>query len=113
MPGGSDPQRARGNRELSAGEGGGHAARSGMIPAMKALESGRAQLSAAERRRYADAAVYLRRRCGTEIVLAEPLSVDQVLFLELTRVALGGDLERVDQIIDEVDKIVRARLLTH
>jgi hypothetical protein len=81
-----------------------------MIPTMKALESGRTQLSPAERRRYAEAAAYLRRRCGTEIVLAEPLSVDEVLSLELTRIALGGDLERVDQIIDEIDEVIRARL---
>ena len=80
---------------------------------MKALESGRAQLSAAERRLYADAAAYLRRRFGTEIALAEPLSVDEVLCLELTRLALGGDLERVDQIVDEIDEVIRARLLPH
>ena len=89
------------------------AARSGMIPTMKALESGRAQFSAAEQRRYADAAAYLRRRCGTEIVLAEPLSVEEVLSLELTRIALGGDLERVDQIIDEIEEMIRARLRPH
>jgi len=83
---------------------------SGMIPTMKALESGRVQLSAAERRLYADAAAYLRRRCGTEVVLAEPLAVDAVLCLELTRMACGGDLERVDQIIGEIDEIIRARL---
>lgn len=77
---------------------------------MKALESGRVQLSAAERRLYADAAAYLRRRCGAEIVLAEPLLVDEVLSLELTRMALGGDLQRVDQIIGEIDEIIRARL---
>lgn len=77
---------------------------------MKALESGRAQLSAAEQRRYADAAAYLERRCGTDLVLAKPLSVDEVLFLELTRMALGGDLERVDQIIDEIGAVIRARL---
>ena len=84
-----------------------------MIPAMKALESGRAQLSAAERRRYAGAAAYLRRHCGTEIALAEPLSVDEVLSLELTRMALGGELERVDQIIDEIEEMIRARLRPH
>lgn len=72
-----------------------------MIPSMKALESGRAELSAAERRLYADAAAHLRLRCGTEIVLAAPLPVDEVL-LELTRLALEGDLERVDEIIDEI-----------
>lgn len=71
-----------------------------MISTMKALESGRVQLSAAERRLYADAAAYVRRRSRTEIALAEPLSVDELLFLELTRLALGGDLQRVDQIID-------------
>ena len=81
-----------------------------MIPTMKALESGRTQLSPAERRRYAEAAAYLGRRCGTEIVLAEPLPVDEVLALELTRIALGGDLERVDQIIDAIDEVIRARL---
>jgi hypothetical protein len=84
-----------------------------MIPTMKALESGRAQLSAAERRHYADAAAYLRRHCGTEIVLATPLSVEEVLCLELTRLALGGDLERVDRIIDEIDEMIRARLRPH
>jgi hypothetical protein len=84
-----------------------------MMLAMKALESGRAQLSAAERRLYADAATYLRRRFGTEIVLAEPLSVDDVLCLELTRLALGGDFERVDQITDEIAEVIRARLLPH
>jgi len=52
-----------------------------MIPTMKALESGRVQLSAAERRVYANAVAYLLRRCGTELVLAEPLSVDEVLSL--------------------------------
>lgn len=81
-----------------------------MIPTMKALESGRAQLSAAERRLYANAAAYLRRRCGTEIVLAEPLPVGDVLALELTRLALEGDLARVDRIIDEIDEVIRARL---
>ncbi len=84
-----------------------------MIPTMKSLESGRVQLSAAERRQYADAAAYLRRRCGTEIILAEPLSVDEVLSLALTRMALGGDLERVDRIIDEIDEMIRARLRPH
>jgi len=80
---------------------------------MKALESGRVQLSAAERRRYADAAVYLRRRCRTVIALDEPLSVDEALFLELTRMALGGDLERVDRIIDEIGEMIRAKVRTH
>ena len=84
-----------------------------MMAAMKALESGRAQLSAAEQRLYADAAAYLRRRCGAEIVLAEPLSVDEVLSLELTRLALGGKLERVAQIIDEIEDVVRARRRPH
>jgi len=77
------------------------------------MESGRVQLSAIERRRYAQAAAYLRRRCRTEIVLAEPLAVDEVLSLELTRLALGGDLQRVDQIIDQIDEVIRARLLPH
>jgi len=77
------------------------------------MESGRVQLSAAEQRRYADAAAYLRHRCGTEIVLAAPLPVDEVLCLELTRMALGGDLGRVDRIIDEIDEVIRARLLPH
>jgi hypothetical protein len=81
-----------------------------MIPTVKALESCRVQLSAAERRLYAHAAAYLRRRCGTEVVLAEPLSVEEMLCLELTRMALGGDLERVDQIIDEIDEVIRTRL---
>jgi hypothetical protein len=81
-----------------------------MISTMKALESGRVHLSTAERRLYADAAAYLRRRCGAEIVLAEPLSVDDVLSLELARLALGGELERVDQIIGEIDEIIQARL---
>ena len=80
---------------------------------MKALESGRVQLSAAERRRYAQAAAYLRRRCGAEIVLAEPLSVDEVLSLELARLALGGDLQRVDQIIAQIDQVIQARLRAH
>ena len=84
-----------------------------MMAAMKALESGRAQLSAAEQRLYADAAAYLRRRCGAEIVLAEPLSVDEVLSLELTRLALGGKLERVAQIVDEIEDVVRARRRPH
>lgn len=84
-----------------------------MMPVVKALESGRAQLSAAERRRYVQAAAYLRRRCGTDIALAEPLSVEELLFLELTRLALGGDLERVDRIIGEIDGIIRARLRPH
>ena len=81
-----------------------------MMPPMKALESGRVHLSAAERRRYANAAAYLRRRCGTEVMLATPLSVEEVLALELTRMALGGDLARVDQLIDEIDEVIRARL---
>ena len=89
---------------------GSEAARSGMIPAMKALESGRVHLSAAERRRYGKAAAYLGRRCGTAIALAAPLSVEDVLALELTRLALAGDLARVDQIIDEIDEVIRARL---
>jgi hypothetical protein len=84
-----------------------------MIPGMKALESGRAQLFAAEQRLHAAAAAYLRRRCGTEIVLAEPLSVDEVLCLELTRMALRGDLERVDQIIDAIGDAIRAKLRPH
>jgi hypothetical protein len=84
-----------------------------MIPTMKSLESGRVQLSAAEQWQYANAAAYLRRRCGTEIILAKPLSVDEVLSLELTRMALGGDLDRVDQIIDEIGEVIRARLRPH
>jgi len=81
-----------------------------MIPTMKALESGRVHLSAAERRRYANAAAYLGRRCGTAIALAAPLSVDDVLSLELARLALGGELERVDQIINDIGAVIRARL---
>jgi len=46
-------------------------------------------------------------------VLAEPLSVDEVLSLELTRMALGGDLERVDQTIDQIDEVIQARLRPH
>jgi hypothetical protein len=84
-----------------------------MIPSMKALESGRVRLSNAERRRYAEAAAYLRRRCGMEIALDEALSVDNALFLELTRMALGGDLERVDQIVNEIDAMIRSRLRPH
>jgi len=44
------------------------------------------------------------------IVLAAPLSVEDVLSLELSRMALSGDLERVDQIIDEIGAVIRARL---
>jgi hypothetical protein len=84
-----------------------------MITSMKALESGRVRLSAAERRRYANAAAYLGRRCGTAIALAAPLSVEEVLSLELTRLALGGDLARVDQIIDQIDEVIRSRLRPH
>jgi hypothetical protein len=80
---------------------------------MKALESGRAQLSRVEQRRYAEAAAYLQRRCRTNIALAEPLSVDELLFLELTRLALDGDLQRVDQIIDQIDEDIQARLRPH
>jgi len=36
-----------------------------------------------------------------------------VLSLELTRIALDGDLERVDQIIDEIEEMIRARLRPH
>jgi hypothetical protein len=87
-------------------------ARSGMILTMKALESGRVLLSAAERRQYTRAEAYLRRRCGMDIATAEPVLCDEVLFLELTRLALAGDFERVDRIIEEIAKFIVTRVRT-
>jgi hypothetical protein len=83
-----------------------------MISPMKALESGRVLLSAAERRQYARAETYLRRRCGMDISTAESVLCDEVLFLELTRLALADDLERVDRIIEEIAKVILTRVRT-
>ena len=83
-----------------------------MILPTKALESGRVLLSAAERRQYARAEAYLRRRCGMGIATAEPVLCDEVLFLELTRLALAGDLERVDRVIAEIAEVILSRVRT-
>jgi hypothetical protein len=77
---------------------------------MSPLESGRVLLTGRERRKYAGAAGYLERRCGTTIDTATPVTVEELLFLELAREALGGNLEKVDQLIDEIEAMVAMRL---
>lgn len=80
---------------------------------MKALESGRVLLSDRERRKYVDAGVYLERRCGTTIDSASPVTVEDLLFLELARGALGGDLEKFDRLIAEIEAMIVQRLRPH
>jgi len=80
---------------------------------MKALESGRVLLSDEEQWNYVDAGVYLARRCGTAIDTATPVTVEELLFLELAREALGGGIEKVDRIIAEIEAMVAARLDPH
>jgi hypothetical protein len=43
-------------------------------------------------------------------VLDEPVSSDEMRVLELARLALAGELERVNRLIDEHEVIIRARL---
>jgi hypothetical protein len=83
-----------------------------MILTMKGLESSRVLLSAAERRQYARAEAYLRWCCEMHIATAEPVLCDEVLFLELTRLALAGDLERVDRISEEIAEVILTRVRT-
>lgn len=80
---------------------------------MKALESGRVLLSDEEQRNFVEAGVYLARRCGAAIDTATPVTVEELLFLELAREALGGDIEKVDRIIAEIEAMVAARLRPH
>jgi len=80
---------------------------------MRPLESGRVLLTNKERRKYVGAAVYLERRCGTTIDIATPVTVEELLFLDLAREALVGDIARVDRLIAEIEAMVAARLRPH
>lgn len=108
----ADHERAREYDALSEGQGA-FSDSSGIIQRMKALESGRVLLSDRERRRYVDAAVYLEHRCGTTIDTESPVTAEELLFLELARGVLAGDLEKVDRLIAEIEAMIALRLRPH
>ena len=75
------------------------------------LESGKLQLSREEASAYRAAADRLHDACEMALDLEHPITVEDWMFLEITRAARAGDLGALDAVIAKVAAELESRTL--
>ena len=73
------------------------------------LESGRLELSLGEAAGYHAAAERLHKTCETALDLAQPITAEEWIFLELAQAALEGNLELLERVITKVEAEIHSR----
>jgi hypothetical protein len=77
------------------------------------LQSGKLRLTPDEAIAYRTAAERLHDACDTGLDLAQPVSVEDWILLQLAQAALAGSVEALDQVIAAVESAIRSRADTN